>query len=64
MPPILPEKKNAKKALGNTKELRQTVPRKKHRKNAEENTKTLHKLIKIPQTLSTVKLPPHVMTHA
>ena len=28
-----------------------------------ENTKTLQKLIKMPQTLSTVKLRPHVMTH-
>ena len=29
-----------------------------------ENTKTLQKLIKMPQPLSTVKLRPHVMTHA
>ena len=32
-------------------------------KNAE-NTKTLQKLIKMPQALSTVKLRPHVTTHA
>ena len=43
-------RKNSKKALGNTKELRQMVPRKKRRKNAEENTKTLQKLIQMPPT--------------
>ena len=62
MPPILP-RKNTKEASGNTKELRQMVPRKKRRRNAEENTKTLQKLIKTPQTLSTVKLRPHVTAH-
>jgi len=58
------EKNTEKKAPGNTKELRQTVPRKKCRKNAKENTKTLQKLIRAPQTLSTVKLRPHVISYA
>ena len=53
-----------KKAPGNTKELGQMVPERNAEKNAEENTKTLQKLIKMSQPLSTVKLQPHVTTHA
>ena len=36
----------------------------KRERRVGENTKTLRKLIKMPQPLSTVKLRPHVTTHA
>ena len=36
----------------------------KRERRVGENTKTLQKLIKMPQTLSTVKLQPHVTAHA
>ena len=36
----------------------------KRERRVGENTKTLQKLIKTPQTLSTVKLRPHVTAHA
>ena len=54
--------KNTKRLWENTKELGQTMF-KKNRKMEKKNTKRLYKL-KTPQPLHTVKLRPHVKSHA
>ena len=47
----------------NNKDNNNNVTIIKRERRAGENTKTIQKLIKTPQTLSTVKLRPHVMAH-
>jgi len=48
----------------NNNDNNKVINKNKRERRAGENTKTLRKLIRSPQTLSIVKLQPHLTAHA